>query len=174
MILADHPQNYFFFSAGFFSAGFFVGGLFCRRGRALLGAFGGGFFAGFGALFALGRRLLFALFAFFLLFLDHLDIARGHHFGGCRRHLFLFRARHRHGHDRHAFVAENLNPGRRLDFAEVNGLAEFEMADINHNLLRQILGQGPDFELEQNVFENAAASSSRRRLHQRFPAAPGQ
>ena len=39
----------------------------------------------------------------------------------------------------------------------MDGLAEFEMADINDNLLRQILGQAADFELEQHVFEHAAA-----------------
>jgi hypothetical protein len=98
----------------------------CRR--AFLGAFGRGFLAGLGAFFALGRR--FAFLALFLLFLDHLDVAGGRR-GAFSRGDFFLRARQRHGHHRDVFVTDNFNAGRRLDFTEVNGLAEFEMADIN-------------------------------------------
>jgi hypothetical protein len=84
-------------------------------------------------------------------------IARGHRFGGGRRHFFLFRARHGHGHHRNVFITQNFDARGHLDFTEVNGFPEFEMADINHDLFRQILGQGTDPELEQDVFEHAAA-----------------
>ena len=39
----------------------------------------------------------------------------------------------------------------------VNGLADFQRGDVNEDLLRQIFRQAADFELEQNVFQNAAA-----------------
>src|SRR6516162_4799433 len=87
-----------------------LGGTLFRRGRGtFLGALGGGFFAGLGTLFALGRG--FALFALFPLFLDHLDIARRHRFGGGRRRLFLFRARHGHCHVRDVLATENFDAG---------------------------------------------------------------
>ena len=38
-------------------------------------------------------------------------------------------------------VAKKFDARRRLDFAEVNGLADFEMADIDRDDFRQILGQ---------------------------------
>ena len=48
-------------------------------------------------------------------------------------------------------------PCGRLDFADVNGLADFEAGHVHDNLFRQILRQAADLELEQNVFEHAAA-----------------
>ena len=147
-------QNYFFFSAGFFSAA--GGGLFGAGSRSLLRALRRAFFRGLrGGFFALGRSGAF--FAFFLLLFDHLHVARSRNLGRCGRRFFLFRARHRHGDDRDVLVADDFHAVGQLDFAEVDGLAEFEAGDVHDDLLRQILGQGADFELEQDVFEHAAA-----------------
>ena len=48
-------------------------------------------------------------------------------------------------------------PGGRFDVAEVDGLAQFEMAHVHNHLLGQILGQGAHFQFEHHVFEHAAA-----------------
>ena len=55
------------------------------------------------------------------------------------------------------FVAENLNSRGRFDIAEVNGLAEFEMAYVHENLFGQILGQGAHLQFEDHVIEHPAA-----------------
>ena len=117
----------------------------------------GSLFAGLGGtLFALGRGRPFL--AFFLLFLDHLNVTRGHGLGGGgRRRFFLFRARHRHRDGGDVFITQDFDAGGRLDFTKVNGFAQFEMADVHGDLLRQILGQTADLEFEQNVFEHATA-----------------
>ena len=70
------------------------------------------------------------------------------------------------------FVAENLDARRRLDVAEVDGFAKFEMADVHDQLLRQILGQGAHLHLEHHVFQHAAAVFHAQPLRRRFPAAP--
>ena len=54
-------------------------------------------------------------------------------------------------------VADDFHAVGQLDFADVDGLAEFQAGDVHDDLFRQILGQGADFELEQDVFEHAAA-----------------
>src|SRR5581483_942130 len=73
-----------------------------------------------------------------------------------RRFLFL-RARHRDGHDRDVLVTEDFHARGRFDFPDVNRAIQFELADVDDDLFGQILGEGADFELEQDVFENAAA-----------------
>ncbi len=52
--------------------------------------------------------------------------------------------------------AENFDTGGRLDVAEVDGFAEFEMAHVHNNLFGQILGQGAHLQFEHDVFEHAA------------------
>jgi hypothetical protein len=128
-------QNYFFLSAGFFPAA-----LFARLGSAFFALRGSG-----------------AFLAFFLLLLDHFHVAGGNRLGFGGGGLFLFRARHRHGDDRDVLVANDFHSFGRLDFAKVDGFAEFKMAHVHDNLLRQILRQAADLELEQDVFEHAAA-----------------
>ena len=39
----------------------------------------------------------------------------------------------------------------------MNGLAQFEARHVHDDLFRQILGQRADFDLEQHVFQHAAA-----------------
>src|SRR5437016_5056011 len=46
---------------------------------------------------------------------------------------------------------------RRLNVAEVNRLADFKMGNINVNGFGQIPGKGADLDLEEHVFEDAAA-----------------
>ena len=94
---------------------------------------------------------------FVLLLFDHFHVAGGDWLGLGGGGLFFFRARHGDGDDRDVFVADEFHAGGRHDFAKVDGLAEFEMAHVHDNLFRQIFGQGADFELEQDVFEHAAA-----------------
>ena len=53
-------------------------------------------------------------------------------------------------------VAENLDAFRRLDLADVDGLVDFEMADVNDDLLGQILGQRAHLQLEHDVSKDAA------------------
>src|SRR5258708_20297015 len=111
----------------------------------LFGAFGWSFFGAFFARFfrALGGRRTFggwrALRAFFFLFFDHLDLAGGGRsgFGGfCR--FFLFGARRGDGNDGNLFISDELNAWGRFELAEVNRFADFKLADIYRNKLRQI------------------------------------
>ena len=145
----------------------------CRRRRALwqrrqpaAGAFSAPLAAPFSAPFAgtfspLARLFALrgsgALLAFFLLLLDHFHVAGGNRLGLGGGGLFLFRARHGHGDDRDVLVADDFHAFGRLDFADVDGLAKFKMAHVHDDLFRQILGQAADLELEQDVFEHAAA-----------------
>ena len=171
--------NYFFFPAGF--SAFFVGGSGGSRG--FFARFGAGFGAGFlgtlgrsllGAFFrALGRGFLRAfgrsfLFAVFFLFFDHLHVARRNRFGFRGRHFFGFGARYGHGDDRDALVAEDFATFRRLDFADMDGLAKFEARHINDDLFRQILGQPANFDFEQNMFEHAFAGLDANGFADRF------
>ena len=159
--LADRRQNYFFFSAGAFSPGLAAPFSGTAAAAPLTGAFSPGLAAPFSpglasAFFALGRRSTF--FAFFFLLFDHFDVAGGHRLAFRNRsRFFLFRARQGDGDDRNVLVAENLDPGGRFDFAEVDGLAEFEMAHVHDHLLGQIPGQGAHFQFEDHVLEHAAA-----------------
>ena len=110
----------------------------CRRperlSRARSRALGRGFLRTLdrALLGALGRRGPF--FALFLLLFDHLDLARDGLRGrrGLGRFLFL-RARRGNGDDRNMLVAEDLALRRGLDFAQVNGLADLEVADVHRD-----------------------------------------
>ena len=136
-------QNYFFFSACFFPAAFG-----CAFFRTFFRALRGGFLA-------LGRRGAFL--AFFLLLFDHFHIAGSSRSGLGGGGFLFFRARHGHGDDRDVLVTNDFHTVGQFDFADVDGLAEFKMTHVHDYLFRQILGQCADLELEQDMFEHAAA-----------------
>ena len=119
-------------------------------GASFLGTLDRALFAGLG-----GRRGAF--FAFFLLLFDHLDLARDSLGGGGQIGGFLFlRARRGDSDDRDMLVPDDLGILGRFDLAQVNGLANLEMANVHRQRLRQILGQGAHLELEQHVLQRAA------------------
>ncbi len=138
------PQNYFFFSAlasGLASA--FLSPAAAAFASPLAGAFSPAFPAGAAS----------APSSFFSLVISTSPAAGAASVGDH----FLFGARRGDGDDGDVFVTQNLHARGRLDFAKVNGLANFETGHVNDNLFRQIFRQRADLELEQNVFEHAAA-----------------
>ena len=108
---------------GFFVAG--SGGFRIALGR--------GFFAGFR-----GR----AFRAFFFLFFGHLDIARGR--SGVGGGHFFLGARRGDGDDGDMFVTQNFHAFRRLDVAQVNGLADFQRGHVQRRSVPANLSAGSE------------------------------
>jgi hypothetical protein len=103
-----------------------LAGAFLRTlGRALLGA--------------LGRRSGF--FAFFLLLFDHLDLARGSFRAAAASAASSSSVRGAATAMTEMCLSPMISVLRRFDLAQVNGLANLEVADIHRDQLRQILGQ---------------------------------
>src|SRR4029077_1176526 len=59
-------------------------------------------------------------------------------------------------------VANNLNPLRRLELAEVDGLADFEAGDVHENLVGQIFWQATNFDLVKDVLQHSATGFNAR------------
>ena len=61
------------------------------------------------------------------------------------------------GEDGDVFVAQDFDPRRCFHLANMDGLANFQVTHVGDQDLRQILGQGAHFKLEENVFKGPAA-----------------
>src|SRR5581483_10234395 len=109
-----NPGPSLLFLLGLLLRALFGGGrLFaCLCSRSLLRTFG----AGSGSFRAL-----------FLLFLDHLHLGGGAFGGGSFSRFLGFANRRGNRDDRNMLVAQNLYPGGRLDVADVNRLANFQV-----------------------------------------------
>src|SRR5262249_46738265 len=105
---------------------------------AFLRAFGGwSFLARFrrSTLFAGLACRCGAFFALFLFF-DHLDFARScGGSSGCFRSLFFLCAWRPNRDEWSILVTDQFDARRRLDFTDVNGLADVQIADIDGDLL---------------------------------------
>src|SRR4051794_11146585 len=97
-----------------------------------LGTFGRGFVPRFGSalLRALGR---FGSFFAFLLFLDHLYFARSTGGSSGVGSLFFLCARRCHSDDRDILITKDFHSRGRLDFADMNGLTDVQIAYIHRD-----------------------------------------
>jgi hypothetical protein len=126
------------------------------RGGLFASPLAGGFRAPLAARFSPALAGRAPSVAFFLLLLDHLHVAARP--GGFQRggH-FFFGAGAATATTEICLSPKISTPAGRLDVADVDGLADFQMGHVHDDLFRQILGQAAHLELEQDVFQRAAA-----------------
>ncbi len=136
-------KNYFFLASGLASA-------FLSPASGFRIALGGAFARGLA-----GRSGTFG--TFFLFLLRHLDVARLPAAAATATTSSSARGAATETTVR-VFSPKISTPAGGNDVTKMKGLADFQRAHVNQDLLRQILRQAAHLELEQDVFQRAAAN----------------